>query len=127
MEKRNFSRVHFAVGTVIQWNGQNYKGEVANLSLQGMLAAAPIPIPPGEELDITIYLTGTSPQIPIKLHGEVIRNTEHGIAVKFIRMETEAFIHLRNIMAHNIGDSGKVLDELFNYIKHRNETMQENT
>jgi hypothetical protein len=121
MEKRNFSRVRFRVGTVIKWQDNIYKGDVENLSLQGMLARITETIPDGEEVAITIYLSGTSPQIPINLQGEVIRCSEIGLALRFIRMNTDSFIHLRNIMAHNTGDSGKVMDELFNFIKHRQE------
>lgn len=121
MEKRNFSRIRFRVGTVISWQGHNYKGDVENLSLQGMLAHINAQIPEGEEVDITIYLTGVSPEIPINLCGEVIRNSEHRMGVKFVRMNTDSFIHLRNIMAHNTGDSSRIMDELFNFIKHRQE------
>lgn len=117
MEKRNFSRITFNVGAVIKWQDQSFKGEVENLSLQGMLARTSDRIPDGEEVEITIYLTGVSPQIPVNLQGEVIRCTDEGLALKFIKMSTDSFIHLRNIMAHNTGDSGKVMDELFNYIK----------
>ena len=121
MEKRNFSRITFNVGTVIKWQDKTYKGEVENLSLQGMLAGITDPIPVGDEVDITIYLTGASPQIPVNLQGEVIRSSEEGLALKFDKMNTDSFIHLRNIMAHNTGDSSKVMDELFNFIKHKNE------
>ena len=117
MEKRNFSRINFNVGAVIKWQDQSFKTEVDNLSLQGMFAKTGDRIPSGEEVDITIYLTGVSPQIPVNLQGEVIRSTEEGLALKFVKMSTDSFIHLRNIMAHNTGDSGKVMDELFNYIK----------
>jgi hypothetical protein len=117
MEKRNFSRITFNVGAVIKWQDQSFKAEVDNLSLQGMFAKTSDRIPDGDEVDITIYLTGVSPQIPVNLQGEVIRCTDEGLALKFIKMSTDSFIHLRNIMAHNTGDSGKVMDELFNYIK----------
>jgi len=123
MEKRNFSRIIFNVGTVIKWQDKTYKGEVENLSLQGMLAGISDQIPDGEEVEITIYLTGVSPQIPINLNGEVIRSSEEGLALKFVKMNTDSFIHLRNIMAHNTGDSSKVMDELFNYIKHKQENQ----
>jgi len=123
MEKRNFSRIIFNVGTVIKWQDKTYKGEVENLSLQGMLAGISDHIPDGEEVEITIYLTGVSPQIPINLNGEVIRSSEEGLALKFVKMNTDSFIHLRNIMAHNTGDSSKVMDELFNYIKHKQENQ----
>ncbi|GAM08002.1 pilZ domain protein [Geobacter sp. OR-1] len=124
MEKRNFSRITFNVGTVIKWQDKSFKGEVDNLSLQGMLARITDPVPAGEEVEITIYLTGVSPQIPINLQGEVIRSSPEGLALKFVKMNTESFIHLRNIMAHNTGDSGKVMDELFSFIKHKQESQE---
>lgn len=124
MEKRNFSRIRFRVGAVISWQENSYKGDVENLSLQGMLVHISDHIPAGDEIDITIYLTGVSPLIPINLHGEVIRSSEQGLAVKFVKMNTDSFIHLRNIMAHNTGDSCKVMDELFNFIKHRQEELE---
>ncbi len=83
------------------------------------------PITAGDEVDITIYLTGISPQIPINLKGEVIRSSDEGLALKFVKMGTDSFIHLRNIMAHNTGDSGKVMDELFNYIKQKKNLQEE--
>lgn len=125
MEKRNFSRINFNVGSVIKWQDKSFKGEVENLSLQGMLTRINDPIPSGEEVDIIIYLSGASPQIPINLQGEVIRSSDEGLALKFVKMNTDSFIHLRNIMAHNTGDSSKVMDELFNFIKHKNEDKTE--
>ncbi|MSM41195.1 MAG: PilZ domain-containing protein [Geobacter sp.] len=117
MEKRNFSRIPFNVGSVIKWTDKSYKGEVENLSLQGMFVKLAETIPQDEEVDVTIYLTGVTPQIPVNLKGVVIRSGADGAALKFIKMSTDSFIHLRNIMAHNTGDSGKVMDELFNFIK----------
>jgi hypothetical protein len=124
MEKRNFSRITFNVGTVIKWQDKTFKGEVDNLSLQGMMAGITDPVPVGEAVEITIYLTGASPQIPINLNGEVIRSSDEGLALKFVKMNTDSFIHLRNIMAHNTGDSSKVMDELFNFIKHKHEGQE---
>jgi hypothetical protein len=125
MEKRNFSRIPFSVGTIIKWQDKSFKGEVENLSLQGMYARIPDPMTVGDEVDITIYLTGASPQIPVNLQGEVIRSSEEGLALKFIKMNTDSFIHLRNIMAHNTGDSGRVMDELFNFIKQKHDAPED--
>lgn len=124
MEKRNFSRIPFNVGAVIKWQGKSFKGEVENLSLQGMLARISDPIAEGAEVDVTIYLSGVTPQIPVNLQGTVIRCDENGIGLKFVKMNTDSFIHLRNIMAHNTGDSGKVMDELFDFIKHHHDEQE---
>lgn len=119
MEKRNFSRIGFNVGAVLKWQGISFKGEVENLSLHGMFAKTTQKVPAGESVDITIYLTGITPQIPVILEATVVRAEEAGLGLKFKKMNTDSFIHLRNIIAHNTGDDSKVMDELINYISHK--------
>ena len=115
MEKRDFSRVGFRAGVVITWQGKPYKTEVLNLSLHGILVKEIEGIAIGEKVDLTIYLSGTTPEIPLTVKGEVVRLEQEGVGIQFCRMDTDSFIHLRNIVALNLGDQEKVMDEFIKF------------
>jgi len=118
-DKRKFSRVPFVVKAQIDWRGKVLTGEVSNLSLRGMFAHVPEPIPVGEKLASTLELTGDSSDLKVTIVAKVVRADAKGIGLEFEQMDLDSFIHLRNIVAYNSGDADLIDQEFTNFIKHR--------
>jgi hypothetical protein len=66
----------------------------------------------GDPVEITIILTGTSPEILVNFSGEVSRIDETGVGFNFKMMDLDSYTHLKNIIAYNIDDAEKVLEEI---------------
>ncbi len=121
MDKRQFSRVGFAAEAEIKWHGKAFRGGVGNLSLHGMLVKSPASIDVGEEVGITLFLTGITPEISVNLNGVVVRVEPAGIGVDFREMDSDSFVHLRKIVTYNLGDDTKVMDEFATFIRQKGE------
>ena len=66
----------------------------------------------GEVANITIVLTGTLPEIAVSFTGVVSRITEDGVGFTFEKMDLDSYMHLKNIIAYNIDDAEKVMEEI---------------
>ena len=111
MERRKFRRVPFEVTAAVQTGLVNISGTVYNLSMSGMFLATTTTIERDSPLEISIILSGSSSSLSIKLKGKLVRQTEEGIAVEFLEMDLDSFIHLRNIVAQNSDDPDSVHQE----------------
>ncbi len=66
----------------------------------------------GEPVDITMVLTGTYPEIAVNFNGIVTRVAEDGVGFTFEKMDLDSYMHLKNIIAYNIDDAEKVMEEI---------------
>jgi hypothetical protein len=66
----------------------------------------------GSPVDISIVLTGTSPEIDVTFTGEVSRIDENGMGFTFKKMDLDSYTHLKNIVTYNIDDAEKVVEEI---------------
>lgn len=112
MSTRKFSRVHFNVGATIRVDDRQFQGAVENLSMTGMFMLTNEQLPEGKIADITIILTGTLPEIAVNFTGVVTRIAEDGVGFTFEKMDLDSYTHLKNIIAYNIDDSDKVMEEI---------------
>lgn len=111
MERRKFRRVPFEVTAAVQTGLINISGMVDNLSMGGMFLATGETIPGDSSLEISIILSGSSSMLSIGLKGRLVRQNEEGIAVEFLEMDLDSFIHLRNIVVQNSDDPDAVYEE----------------
>ncbi|MCE5245203.1 MAG: PilZ domain-containing protein [Syntrophobacteraceae bacterium] len=118
MEKRNFTRIIFHTEAAVVSGDLRIKGEVENLSMNGMLLRTPDRIPVSANAQIRIVLSGASPEISVEAKGHTLRHESDGIAFQFDEMDLDSFIHLKNIIAYNRGDDGDVAEE-FEGLIHR--------
>lgn len=118
MEKRNFTRIIFQTEAAVVSEDLRIRGEVENLSMNGMLLRTPDRIPVSANAEIRIVLSGASPEISVEAKGHALRHESDGIAFQFDEMDLDSFIHLKNIIAHNRGDDGDVAEE-FKGLIHR--------
>lgn len=112
MGTRKFSRVSFRVDATIKTAGRQFHGDVKDLSMSGMFMLTNERLQLGDPVDISIALTGTSPEISVNFNGEVSRIDETGIGFTFKMMDLDSYTHLKNIIAYNIDDAEKVLEEI---------------
>lgn len=116
MSTRKFSRVQFNVGATVRIGDRQFQGAVENLSMTGTFVVTNEQIAEGEKADITIVLTGTMPEIAVNFNGIATRIVEYGVAFTFEKMDLDSYMHLKNIIAYNIDDAEKVMDEIGNSI-----------
>jgi len=112
MSTRKFSRVQFNVGATIRSADRQFQGAVENLSMAGMFLVTNEQLAEAETADITIVLTGTLPEIAVNFTGVVTRIAEDGIGFTFEKMDLDSYMHLKNIIAYNIDDAEKVMEEI---------------
>lgn len=112
MSTRKFSRVQFNVGATVRIADRQFQGAVENLSMTGMFLVTNEQLADGEAADIAIVLTGTMPEIAVNFNGVVTRIADDGVAFTFEKMDLDSYMHLKNIIAYNIDDAEKVMDEI---------------
>lgn len=115
--KRRGTRVMFNVKAELSSGNQTIRGEVRNLSLKGMLVDAEATVPADTDLDIKIYLSGTSSSLTLSMKGNVVRYDENGLAVAFKEIDVESFIHLRSVVGYNEGNEEKIMREFYDLIE----------
>jgi hypothetical protein len=109
--KRKFSRVEFKIVATVKHGQRQFVGAVNNLSLSGIFLVTDQRIPIGEIVAILIALDD-QPENSVEMTGKVARVTEGGIAFNFDKIDYDSFIHLKNLVALNSGDEGKIQDEM---------------
>ena len=119
MSTRKFSRVPFHVMATATVHGRSFPGKVSNLSMNGMFFETPERLAEGEVADLTIRLEGTEPEIAVTFTGRATRVIEGGIGFHFEKIDLDSYTHLRNIIAYNIADAEKVMDEIFSNIEEK--------
>ncbi len=113
MNTRKFSRVRFRVNATIRTADRQFQGRVENLSMSGMFLVTGEQLSLGEQVEITILLTGADPEISVNLNGRTCRQTEEGIGFTFEKIELDSYTHLKNIVSYNMIDSEKVMEEIY--------------
>ena len=116
MSTRQFSRVSFRVAATIITPERQFQGKVVNLSMKGMFLITGERLLIGEQVEIKMVLSGTSPEFVIDLNGTVSRIMDDGIGFYFDKIDLDSYTHLKNIISYNIDDAGKVMDEIYNSI-----------
>lgn len=105
---------------IIRYRHKSFRGEVQNISLNGMFIRTGEKIAAGEIVEVMVSLTGDSSCLSINLEGVVLRTGEEGIALQYREVDLDAFIHLRNIVSYNLDDSEKVMEEFQSFIEENN-------
>lgn len=119
MSTRQFSRVRFNVAACIKTTERQFLGSVENLSMRGMFLVTDERLPVGDMVEITIVLNGTLPEVTVSFDGKVCRITDDGIGFNFEKIDLDSYTHLKNIIAYNIDEPEKVMEEIFQSIDER--------
>ena len=116
MSTRKFSRVPFRVAATIKTLERQFQGNVENLSMRGMFLVTDERLSMGDQADITMVLSGTSPELSMTFSGTVSRVADNGLGFFFDKIDLDSYTHLKNIIAYNIDDAEKVMEEIYHSI-----------
>lgn len=119
MSTRKFSRVPFHVSAAVTSAGRRFQGRVNNLSMNGMFLETVERLPEGEVAELVISLEGSEPEVAVSFQGRVSRVTDQGLGFHFDKIDLDSYTHLRNIIAYNMADAEKVMDEIFTNIEEK--------
>ncbi len=111
MNRRKHKRVPFEVMATVGSDRISVSGMVCDLSMNGMFLTTAETLGGQGPLEISIFLSGSSSLLSIKLKGRAVRRTVAGIGIEFQEMDLDCFTHLRNIVAQNSEDPDAVFRE----------------
>lgn len=111
MHERNKSRVVFHVNASLDYESNTVNGDVENLSTNGMFMNTEESISVDTPVEVSIYLSGTTSELTLKINGVVARKEEKGVAVIFKEIEFDSFIHLKNIIDFNDTGNSKAIHD----------------
>jgi hypothetical protein len=116
-DKRRFTRVPFVSHIALSHDGFDWEGEVVDISFNGILINFDPPTP----LDTDMIVSSTlhfenDTNIQAKLQLSHHHDDFYGFC--FNEIDIDSIAHLRNVITHNLGDSGaceRELMTLFSY------------
>ena len=117
MSMRKFSRVAFHVVATVTAGSRSFQGAVSDLSMNGLFLETSERLPEGDAVEIMIALAGTEPELRVAFSGRVARLTETGIGFHFEKVDLDSYTHLKNIIAYNMADPDKVMEEIYSSIE----------
>jgi len=109
--KRRFTRVEFPIDGQYEYSGEIFPVQIRDISVRGLFIDALNAPVVGSEISIEIPLIGDK-SVVIQAEAIIIRNCSDGFAVEFTKVDIESFTHLKNIIAYNLGDTQKVVQEI---------------
>jgi hypothetical protein len=113
-ERRSRTRVALEHEITVTIGGHAIKVKSWDLSLRGMKCNNDPAFKPDTPCEVKIVL---SPEIDIKIKGEILRITEDYTAVFFSDIEEESFHYLKSLLQHNTNKPDAIEDELVNPVK----------
>jgi len=114
---RHFTRVNYTVGASVKYGNNVVICNTDNLSLRGMYLKTEHEIPLDIPVNVTVY---HSSQSSLKFDATVVRRGANGIGLQINDLNANSFAQLRQIVADNSIDSGKVMQETFSMLKYIN-------
>ncbi len=98
-EKRRFTRAPFEMEIrVISDDRIVISNHLQNISFGGAYVLVEKPLSKGTPCILSIDLIGPRSLLRVEMEGEVIRVEDHGIAVKFTRIDVDSLVHLRHLI-----------------------------
>ncbi|MHC1745330.1 MAG: PilZ domain-containing protein [Syntrophobacteraceae bacterium] len=116
MERRRFTRVQVRTLAVIKSRFVEVKGEVQDLSLNGVRLKTAQKFDIGKDVQIRLSFTSDCSNLWVEIFGVVIRHEDTGLVIQFSNMSLDSYVNLRNMIAILLNDECKVLGETLIYI-----------
>jgi len=117
-EQRHFQRVPFTATILVEGPGGQHKGQLIDISLQGLLFDAPeqLPISIGDTCSLSIVLPSADQRLCFE--GTLIHHSERRYGFRFVREEDETMIHLRRLLELNLGCGEEIDREIEIWLKY---------
>jgi CheY-like chemotaxis protein len=98
-ERRRYQRVPVRVAVQCKWGGKEHTGQVANISLSGILLT--VPNPPEVGAEIALAFTLPKAHNPFHLRAAVVRVAPgNQVGLKFLGVPAEEHEQLKKFLAH---------------------------
>lgn len=110
MEKRYFTRVDFRKGASLKQENHLFSGDIQNICLQGLFVKTDQSVPLNTPLQVTAFCSSDS---YIQLNTIVVRCEENGIGLQISKMDVNSFVLLRNLVAMQCNDHGRIMRETY--------------
>lgn len=107
---RHFTRVNYSVGASVRYGNNVVIGRTDNLSLRGIYLKTEDEIPLNIPVNVTVY---HSSQSSLKFNAKAVRREQYGVGLQIDGLNANSFAQLRDIVAKNSVDSGKVMQETY--------------
>jgi hypothetical protein len=114
MNGRNFTRANYATGASILFGSEVAMCKTDNLSLRGMYLETDNDIPLKSSVNVTVYHSNHS---SLKANANVVRKDGNGVGLQINSINADSFAQLRDIVAANSVDPGKVMQETYGILK----------
>lgn len=112
--KRRFTRVPFRAEAELNVDGVIYAaGSIENLGIDGCLLPLSAPLAADAACTVKIVMSGSSSELSIKAHGNILRSSGKTVAIKFTKIDPDSLYHLKNIIFYNASDPDAVEGEIF--------------
>lgn len=112
-EQRRRTRVEFHTKADVQAVGvRMLEVETRDLSHKGVFILGQLPLREGQGCVVTIHLPSDAEDAPVlNLEGTVARVNQDGVAIDFISMDPETYMHLRHLVLLNAEDPEVAAEE----------------
>ena len=110
--RRKFTRGNYRIFAEMEYAGEKIGGKVTDLSIKGLFVQMDEQVALGEALEVTLRMPFSIPPLEFRFRASVVRHAPGGIGLEIVESDLQAFTHLRNIVALQVGDSDQVLEEL---------------
>lgn len=110
MEKRYFTRVEFTKSASIAHENLTFCGDIQNICLQGLFIKTKHSVPLHTKLHVSVSYSSDS---FINLNANVVRCEESGIGLQIKSMDVNSFVRLRNLVATQCKDHGRIMRETY--------------
>jgi len=118
VNRRAYSRVPFKAAITLRFADSLYEHcETSDLSLKGVSVHGVTGRRIGEPCEVELYLIGSTSNLHLNMKGEVVRVRKDGLALRFFAIDLDSFIHLKNIITHNLGDQDQVEEEFSHHLE----------
>lgn len=95
-------------------SGKRLKGETKNISFGGALAklSEVESVPKGENCKLFLLLQEGKEGVVIEFSCRIVHLSRKGVGLKFLRIDSDSYLHFKNLMVFNCDDPDKLLLEL---------------
>jgi len=113
VEQRRRTRVEFRTKADVQAVGLRMLDlETRDLSHKGVFLLGDLPLKEGQGCMVTIYLPSDAEDAPVlSLEGRVARVVKGGVAIDFISMDPDTYMHLRHLVLLNADNPDLAAEE----------------
>jgi len=108
-ERRRRTRVPVQIDVDVLLKGEVIELKSFNISLVGILCTSNPVFQMDEPCKVIITLSEDS---QISIDAKIVRVGEKEVAIKFISMDDESFVHLKKLIQYNLGNAEHVDAEL---------------